>query len=49
MGAAKIGPGITFTAQTTLDVREWPEGLPADKEADYLAEAEQPAGEYGSP
>ena len=31
MGAAKIGPGITFTAQTTLDVREWPEGLPADK------------------
>ena len=47
VGAAKIGPGITFKAQTTLDVREWPGGLPADKEADYLAEAEQPVGEYG--
>jgi len=48
VGAAKIAPGITFTAQTTLDVREYPRGLPEEKEADYLAEAEQVVGEYGA-
>jgi len=36
VGAAKIAPGITFTAQTTLDVREYESGLPPDMETDYL-------------
>ena len=38
MGAASLAPGITFKAQTTLDVREYTNGLPAEMEADYLAE-----------
>lgn len=37
VGAAKIAPLITFKATTTLDVREWPAGLPADMEADHLS------------
>jgi len=37
VGAASLAPGITFKAQTTLDVREYTSGLPAEMEADYLA------------
>ena len=33
MGAASLAPGITFKAQTTLDVREYTNGLPAEMEA----------------
>ena len=29
---------ITFRATTTLDVREWPNGLPQEMEADHLAD-----------
>ena len=43
VGGAKLAPGITFTAQTTLDVREYPEGLPKSMEADYLS-ADESAG-----
>ena len=32
MGAASLAPGITFKAQTTLDVREYTNGLPAEME-----------------
>jgi hypothetical protein len=38
IGAAKLGPGITFKATTTLDVETYPDGLPVDMEADHLAE-----------
>jgi hypothetical protein len=36
VGAAKLAPVIVFRAQTTLDVREYPEGIPAQMEADHL-------------
>jgi len=43
-GAAKLAPGITFTAVTTLDVVEYMEGLPAAMEADHLADADADGG-----
>jgi len=43
-GAAKLAPGITFTAVTTLDVVEYREGLPAAMEADHLADADAADG-----
>ncbi len=36
VGAAKLAPMITFRATTTLDVREYIEGLPVHMEADHL-------------
>ena len=39
MGAARITPLFTFRATTTLDVREWPDGLPSALEADHLTGA----------
>ena len=38
LGGATLAPGITFTASTTLDVVEYPQGLPAEMEADHLME-----------
>ena len=38
MGAAKIAPGITFTAQTVVDVKEYVDGLPPSMEADHLSD-----------
>ena len=40
LGAAKIAPGVTFTATTTLDVVEYVDGLPASMEAEHLVEEE---------
>ena len=40
VGAAKLAPGVTFKATTTLDVREYFDGLPAKMEADHLVEDE---------
>jgi len=39
LGAAKLAPGVTFTAKTTLDVVEYFDGLPDAMEADHLREA----------
>ena len=36
VGAAKLAPGITFTATTTLDVREYRNGILDEMEADHL-------------
>jgi len=36
VGTARLGGVATFTAQTTLDVREYRHGLPAYMEADHL-------------
>jgi len=41
LGAAKLAPGVTFTATTTLDVVEYFDGLPTAMEADHLCEAAQ--------
>ena len=38
LGAAKLAPGIVFTATTTLDVVEYFDGLPDAMEADHLLE-----------
>ena len=40
VGAAKLAPGITFTATTTLDVREYRNGIPDEMEADHLRDPE---------
>ena len=39
VGAAKIAPGITFTAQTVVDVKEYVDGLPPSMEADHLSDS----------
>ena len=39
LGAAKLAPGVTFTATTTLDVVEYFDGLPTEMEAEHLTEA----------
>lgn len=39
LGGAKLAPGVTFTASTTLDVVEYLDGLPAEMEAEHLTEA----------
>ena len=36
VGAAQLAPGIRFCATSTLDVRVYPAGLPAQMEADHL-------------
>ena len=38
LGAAKLAPGVTFTATTTLDVVEYFDGLPSSMEAEHLVE-----------
>ena len=48
VGAADLAPGITFKAKTTLDVREYMTGLPAEMEADYLATTTPEASESRS-
>lgn len=42
VGAAKLSPLVPeFKASTTLDVREYPEGLPRSMEADHLPRGDQ--------
>ena len=38
VGAAKLAPGVVFKATTTLDVRTYMDGLPAEMEADHLVD-----------
>ena len=46
VGGAKLAPGVVFKATTTLDVKEYMKGLPAEMEADHLQDdAESSDGE----